>query len=113
MDLNIDYKSIGERVKFERERRSMTRDEFSEVVGISSVYLSQIERSERVMSLGTFIKVASALQVSLDYLIYGEDIYKDLNRQDIINIVEKSSNKELKIISDLIRAIFSTQYFKK
>lgn len=101
---NIDLKSVGYRIKAEREKLGYTRDEFSEIVGISSVYLSQIERAERQMSLPVFIKTASKLNLTLDYLIYGDDSF-NVNKGDLINIINESSNRDLKILADIFKIV--------
>jgi transcriptional regulator with XRE-family HTH domain len=100
----IDLKGVGIRIKTEREKFGYIRDKFSEIVGISSVYLSQIERGERQMSLITLIKVATSLNLSLDYLIFGDEAL-DVNKEDLISQINNSSKKELKIFQDVLKSV--------
>lgn len=51
----------------------MTRDVFAEKIGISSMYLSQLEKGQRHGSLPLIVRIAETLSVSIDYLIYGND----------------------------------------
>jgi transcriptional regulator with XRE-family HTH domain len=101
----INYKDVGLRVKAEREKLGYTREEFSEMVGIAPVYLGQIERSERKMSLDTFVKVASNLNLSLDFLIFGDETY-DIDKDELIDIINNSSKRELNVISQVLKALF-------
>ena len=52
-----------------REHRRMTQKELAEAAGISTLYLSQIERQTRTGSVATLVAIAKALRVDLDDLI--------------------------------------------
>lgn len=101
---NVNYIEIGKRIKKEREQNGITREEFSELVGISSTYLSQLELGQRHASLPTTIKIASTLNISLDYLIYGDSVI-DINKDDLIEVINKASKKDLKTLKEILNAI--------
>lgn len=101
---DINYVEIGKRIKAEREKNNLTRDALAEKVGISTVYLSQIERQERAGSLTVICKIASVLSVSLDYLIYGNDSI-EISKEDII---DKINNVDSKRALQVIDAILNT-----
>ena len=52
-----------------RKHRRMTQKELAEGAGISTLYLSQIERKTRTGSVATLAAIAKALRVDLDDLI--------------------------------------------
>ena len=52
-----------------RKHRRMTQKELAEAAGISTLYLSQIERKTRTGSVATLAAIAKALRVDLDDLI--------------------------------------------
>ncbi|MBV7276442.1 helix-turn-helix transcriptional regulator [Clostridium sp. PL3] len=104
MNDTIDSKSIGERIKLEREKLNLTRDELSESVSISNIFLSQIERGERQMSIPTLIRVANKLNLSLDYIIWGEDSIA-VDRDAIIEKINIASKRELQVIDNVLKAI--------
>ncbi|KAA8669682.1 helix-turn-helix domain-containing protein [Clostridium sp. HV4-5-A1G] len=104
MKNTIDNKAIGERIRIEREKLNLTREEFSELISISSVFLSQIERGERQMSMNTLIKVSTELDVSIDYIIWGEDSI-EVNKAAIIERINTASKRELKVIDEVLKAI--------
>lgn len=93
--------NIGKRIKFAREQNNLTRDVLAEKVGISKMYLSQLEKGQRHASLPVTIKIAESLNLSLDYLIYGDNSI-DINKKEIIDMVNEASNRQLKIIKEVL-----------
>ncbi len=57
--------TIGERLKIARIREKLTLQELSAKCGLSKSFLSQIERGEVTPSLGSLMKVARSLDISL------------------------------------------------
>lgn len=124
MDKNLDYdkKEIGQRIREEREKLRLSRGEFAEMLELSDYYVGQLERGERQMSLPVLIKVANCLHITLDYLVFGritycgyniretQNSFETLNKNnenyvDIINLLNKCSQKELELIKKLIITI--------
>jgi len=118
--MEIDNKSIGQRIREEREKLGLSREELAEIIGLSDYYIGQLERGERQMSLPVLVKVTSSLHISLDYLIWGKithDVYyvhDARNTYDISNgskdkeineLLNKCTLKELKLITKLIKTI--------
>lgn len=117
--LNIDNKAIGHRIRTEREALSLTREKFAEIVDFSPLYIGQLERGERQMSLIALVKISNCLHISTDYLIYGNkytDTANALLREDLANysvqsknliydLINKCSTKELHLIEDIIKLI--------
>jgi len=118
----MNLEEIGMRIRDEREKLGLSREKFAEIVGLSSYYIGQIERGDRNMSLDSLVKIASALNLSIDYLIKGhihymEDIlaleafeenYKeevDREIKEIISLLAGASKEDLGLIRDLIRVI--------
>ena len=48
---------VGERIRGLRENFNMSREKFSEMIDVSEVFLGQIERGERSLSLKTLKKL--------------------------------------------------------
>ena len=69
-----DRISAGERIRERRILLGLTQEELAEKIGRAYKYCQDIERGSCGMSIETLIKFATALNVSLDYLIYG---YRD------------------------------------
>lgn len=64
---------IGERIKKRRKAIGMTQQELADAVEISRNSLSRIETSAVPnMTVYTAMRIAQALGISMDFLIYGE-----------------------------------------
>lgn len=100
----INYVEIGKRIKLEREKNNLTRDTLAEAAGISSIYLSQLERSERNGSLNVICNIASILNVSLDYLIYGDDSI-EITKEDVIRKINSLNKRELQVVDSILTTI--------
>lgn len=61
-------KLVGERIKIQRLRRGITQEMLAEMVEITSVYLSKIERG-KANAAGLIIwRIAKALDVDMNYI---------------------------------------------
>ena len=120
----LNYKDIGLRIRLEREKLGISREKFAEIVELSSFYIGQIERGDRKMSLDTLANIASSLNISVDYLLYGysrymenmiileafDNSYKesiDDELKEILNILKGSSKEQLSLIKDIYKLILS------
>ena len=107
-NIKIDNKAIGQKIREEREKLELSREEFAEILGLSDYYIGQLERGERQMSLPVLVKVANCLHLSLDYLIFGKTAYaayegnKDM---ELTHLLNKCTPKELDIMKKLIKTI--------
>lgn len=82
---------VGERIRGIREGLKMNRERFSEMIDVSDVFLGQIERGERSLSLKTLYRIVSFTGCSTDYILFGNE-----NNNSIIDKI----NRILANISD-------------
>ena len=101
---NVDYTEVGKRIKNERAKNGLSRERFAELTKLSSTYVSQLELGQRPASLPSTIRIASVLNISLDYLIYGDDIL-EVNRDELIEIINSASKNDLKILKEILTAV--------
>lgn len=94
---------IGERIRKIRESFNMNREKFSEMIDISDVFLGQIERGERSLSLKTLFRLVSFTGVSSDYILFG-DTNNNSNLDKINRILSKSSDVTVNFVYELIRS---------
>ena len=69
MNHQIDYESLGLRIRKARKQKDLTQEQLSEKSGISTAFLGHIERGTRKLSVDTLFRLASSLDVSTDYLL--------------------------------------------
>lgn len=103
----MDYVALGIRVKNKRLENNMTQEQLAEAVDISAVYVGQIERGDRHMTIDTLVKIANVLQVSI------EELLKDSTREninarigEIINLTKNLSDTEIDKIVNVIKAMY-------
>ena len=61
--------SIGKNIRKFRHARSLRLEDLAEKAGLSVNYMGALERGEKFPSLGSFILIANALEVSADLLL--------------------------------------------
>ena len=102
----IDYYAIGQRIRQIRKARGLSQDQLAEQVGISTVHVSHIENANTKLSLPVLIELSQILEVSTDSIIFG-DIGRDaeLPGRQIAELLESSSTKQQRIISEVVSAV--------
>ena len=108
-----DNIKIGERIRKIREDLNMNREKFSEMIDISDVFLGQIERGERSLSLKTLYKIVNFTGVSTDFILLGNPS-SNSTLHKINRILEKSSEANIEYFYQIINCshIFFKTYEK-
>ena len=65
----MDYKRLGERIREERQRLTLTQGALAEAIDISDTYMGAIERGERSLTLDTLVRLVNRLGVTVDYML--------------------------------------------
>ena len=68
-----EVEAVGRRARLVRLERHMTLEQVAEAAETSVQFLSQVEKGEQSMTMIKFGKLATALRVSSDYLLYGRE----------------------------------------
>ena len=69
LDENKQLKIFGLNVRYEREKRGLKQEDLAEILGVSSVYISNVENGKHKISLSNAIKFSKYFEKTLDYLI--------------------------------------------
>ena len=103
-----DWIGFGARVRKNRKMLGLSREKLSEMIDRSENYLLSLEKGDKSCSLHTVHQLKQALKVSADNLLYGEQMEeKNYSDKEIIqNIINRCSEKELKVIKDVIIAMY-------
>lgn len=102
----MDYKGLGERIRKERLRLSLTQEKLAEKVNISESFMGHIERGGRKLSVDTLVNIANELNVSIDYLLLDSvepEPNVALNR--ILAMIKEKHPEKLKTFLSLIRVL--------
>lgn len=107
VNLEIDYKALGERIKKARERKNLKQHNLAALAEVAATNISHIERGAAKVSLPTLLKIANALEVSVDELLCDSITHsKPIHVNEIADIVEQCNEKEIKIISAAVKALY-------
>ena len=63
--MGLNYKHIGRRIREERIRTGMSQEKLAELADSSPQYISHIENARKKASLEMIVRVANALDVSV------------------------------------------------
>lgn len=67
--MDINYEGIGERIRYYRMQKGLSQEELAELADVSTVYICNVERGDKSVSLKVLIAVANALKVTADSLL--------------------------------------------
>lgn len=65
--------TVGERIKKRRTELGWTQEQLAQKAGISKSFLSELENGKRSVSADNLLDIARVLNLSLDYLMTGEE----------------------------------------
>lgn len=87
----MDAKKIGRRIKAAREAKKLTQEQLAELVDLSPMHMSVLERGHKPPKLETLVIIANTLDVSADNLL-----------QDVVNRSGETTPTEIsEIVSGL------------
>ena len=105
----IDIESIGSRVKYHRIRNKLSQEELADLAKVSRVYISYLERGERIPSMESFVNIANALNVSADELLADNLLVAAHNMDaDELDILFDCSVNERQILLENMRSLKKT-----
>ena len=90
-----DRITVGKRIHQKRIQLGLSQDELAVRINRATKYCSDIERGMCGMSIETMLSISKALDMSLDYMMFGEvsEIGKEWQQKDAltrIHIIEKA-----------------------
>lgn len=86
--IHVDYKALGQRIRFQRKLVKMTQEELASVSDVSTSYIGHIERGIKRCSLETLVCICNALDVSPNSLL--QDSLPDLHIEPALDLSPKS-----------------------
>lgn len=102
--------SFGEHLKELRSEKNISQSELADLIGMHSTHISRYERDLTQPTLEVIKKIAEALSVSTDALIYGssgqqaKNKIKDTELLTMFNKVQSLEDKDISVIKSLISA---------
>lgn len=108
---DVDYAKIGQRVRTLRLEKRLTQAELADMVDCSNNYLSHIETAQCKLSLGVLLRIALALETSVDYFLLDTPFArpKAIINDDISKKLSRCNSSTLITVSKLIDVLLEQQ----
>ena len=105
----IDYKAIGRRIAYYRNKYKMTQQELAELTNVSDKrYISRIETGKSHATLELFYKIALALKIDIaDLLRDSDDSSPTYCNAEIIELINTWNNEKKSSLIDILTALIS------
>lgn len=104
--MNIDYKLIGYRIKKCRLDKKISQQKLAEILDVSNVYVSKIERGATKVNLETLYKISRVLEVDLNLLITGIDKdASDYLEVELLNMLQQCTPERKKKILNVVKSL--------
>ncbi len=104
--MEFNHYALGQRVRKFRRKMGLSQNEFSELIGRSTTFLSYVENGAKKMSIETFAEVAHALNISMDELISGcVSGESKITSYDFSKILADCSEYEKHVLADTLKAV--------
>lgn len=95
---------LGDKVKMLRKSLKITQKDLATSIGVSQSTIGMIEGNNQGASNDTLLKLAKALNTTVDYLLSDDEKVKDIiNFQELNKKDKKSITKDLKVLMDEFR----------
>lgn len=106
VNIELDYSKLGKRIREQRLKKSMTQEKLGEIVDVNTSNISHIERATTQVSLPSLVKIANALDTTLDQLVCDSiiPIAGLYIEKDISDLLDGCGINEKQIIKDIITA---------
>jgi len=102
----MELKHLGRRIRDLRQKRKLTQDELSELAGMNSKHLGEVERGIINISIQNLDKIAESLNVPLLTLL---DIEHQRSKEelckDVIGILNEADYEQVRLIHRIITDI--------
>ena len=109
MQSSINHQLISKRIRELRLQKGLTQTDLSEMVGISSQYLCQVENGKKGISLSVLLSIAQGLGVGLDEFFYGNnDALTYEYDREFKELLSDCTYGERKILCEILRGMKST-----
>ncbi len=104
----MNTKSLGKKLKSCRAKKGWSIKECSERIGISTRYLSDIERGDKVPKMETFITILNTLSASADDVLQDSlTVGYEPKSNDIIKKLEALDMRSRKQAMDIFDSVIS------
>lgn len=95
-------KDIGKRIRTRREELNLTREQLAEKSDLSIQFLADIETGRSNMTTVSLSKIATALDLSCDYIVFGS--VKPFEPSDVTTMLASLSARDRQLAEDILKS---------
>ena len=99
-DSILNLEEVGNRIMSRRKKMGLTQESLAEKSDVTTQFVSYAESGKRAMRPENLVKISTALGVSVDYLLTGEIIDKDMLL--LSDKLEQLSASQVRIVEAII-----------
>ena len=101
--MDIDYGKVGERIREIRLKRGITQEKLAELSDLSPQHMNRIEKASRNTSVEALYRIAAALEVSPDELLYGTENFRKIDYdEELKKLLDDCNDFERHVLSDML-----------
>lgn len=102
----LNKREVGQRIRSLRRKKRMTQQELADKLNYSTErQLQRIERGETGCSIDKLMEIAQVLDVSTDYLLFGERLDSQAEDSAFNGLLKEITGVEYDFVYRLVKAI--------
>lgn len=108
MEKELNFNALGQKVKEYRIAKGYSAEKLGEIAGVSKSHITNIESANSRASAEVLVRIANALDVSVDILLCDSlktKISHDARINEYARLLEGCNEPETKIIVDTVKAL--------
>ena len=109
----LDFHALGREIKRKREAKGWTQEYLAQLVDRTPRSIMYIENRGQHPSLNTFYQLVTLLEISVDQFFYPGMSADDACKKRINIMLGSMSEKELRLVENIIRAVKDSQETEK
>ena len=87
--MSYDMKECGKRIQQLRIQHGYTQEKLAQEVNVDRSFMSLIESGKRGCSIDLLVQLSCLLNISLDYLVLGQEYNHDLSTESRSQLAEE------------------------
>ncbi|MCL2301059.1 MAG: helix-turn-helix transcriptional regulator [Firmicutes bacterium] len=104
--MEINYADIGNRIRKQRKGLKITQEKLAEMTELSVQHMSGIENGKTKFSFQSILRIANALELSMDELLCGSLMQgKPVMQNEFANLLADCTAEETGLILSMAKAL--------
>lgn len=108
MEKKLDISALGKKIKQYRAEKGYSAEKLGEIAGVSKSHINNIESANARASAEVLVRIANALEVSVDILLCDSlngKASRDAMANEFSGLLEECSEQQTKIIVNTVKTL--------